>query len=64
MDMPKEGSIDRIILDKLMASPGGATYLDFDPALGITAEIMDGAIIRLTHGIYESESDDQIKFDS
>lgn len=63
--LPKMGTIERVILDKLMSSPNGATYLDFDPALGITEEVMESAIQRLQFGVFESEDGDEaIKFDS
>ncbi len=61
---PKEGTIERIVLDKLLDSEDGCTYLDFDPALGITEDVMDEIIERLAHGIYESEDDDERKFDA
>lgn len=61
---PKEGTIERIVLDKLLDSEDGCTYLDFDPALGITEEVMDDIIERLAHGIYESEDDHALKFNS
>lgn len=61
---PKQGTIERIVLDKLLSNEDGFTYLDFDPALGITEAIMDDIVERLTHGIYESEDDSAIKFDS
>jgi len=62
--IPKEGTIERIVLDKLIENEGGITYLDFPEHLNITEELLEQAVTNLQTGIFESEDDVQIKFDS
>lgn len=64
MIIPKLGTIERIVLDKLLVSTDGVSFFDFDPVLGITDEILAEVVERLRHGIFESEFDDEIKFDA
>jgi len=62
---PIEGSIERIVLDKLIDSAGkGITIYDFPEYLNITADVLEQTIRNLEHNIFKSENDDLIKFDS
>lgn len=65
MTTPKAGTIERIVLDALIAAgPAGLNYLEFPPELGLTPDSLDAVIVRLRNGIYEAESDEDIKLDS
>ena len=54
--MPKKGTLERLMLDKLLAGEGGVTYLDF-VGTGITEENIESVVENLRTGMYESESD-------
>lgn len=64
MSLPKEGSIERVVLDALYHSKTGMSYLDFPPELGMTDELLAEVVERLRHGIYEAEDDSVLKFDA
>ena len=64
MILPRVGTIERVVLDKLLSSDNGVTFLDFDPSLGITDEVLEGVVERLRHGIFESDCDDEIIFNA
>lgn len=65
MSTPKQGTIERTVLDALQsAGDAGVTFLDFPPEVGMTDELLAEVIQRLRHGIYESENDDEFKFDA
>jgi hypothetical protein len=62
---PVKGSVERTVLDKLIESKGkGITIFDFPEHLNITAELLDQAIRNLENNMFESECDEQIKFDA
>lgn len=61
--MPKEGTLERVFLDKAIECPSGVTYLDFI-GTGINEENIDQIVQNLRYCMYESEEDDQIRFDS
>lgn len=56
--IPKEGTIERIVLDKLQeAGEEGVTHFDFvDPA--ISEERLAQAIENLKNGMFEAEDDE------
>lgn len=61
--IPKQGTLERILLDKLQEMPEGVTYLDLI-GTGITEENIEQLIKNLQSGMYESESDDELEFDA
>lgn len=61
--IPKQGTLERILLDKLEAAPEGVTYLDL-VGTGITEENIEQLITNLQYGMYESENDDELEFDA
>ena len=61
--IPKEGTLERLMLEKLLSSEHGVTYLDFIGA-GITEENIDQIANNLRNGMYESDDDDLLKEDA
>ena len=51
------------MLDKLMESENGVSFLDF-VGTGITEDNIDQIAENLRHGMYESEDDDLLKEDA
>jgi hypothetical protein len=63
MIIPKIGTLERLLFDKLITSESGVTFLDF-VGTGITEENIGQIIQNLQHGMYDSEMDSKINFDS
>jgi len=63
MMIPKIGTLERLLFDKLIVSESGVTFFDF-VGTGITEENIDQIAQNLRHGIYEGEMDSKIKFDA
>lgn len=61
--MPKRGTLERIMVEKLMQHPEGVTFMDF-VGTGITEENIDQIAQNLRNAMYESEDDSAIKQDS
>ena len=61
--IPKEGTLERLVLDKLIDSETGVTYLDF-VGTGITEDNIDQLIQNLRHGMFEDEDDHELKEDA
>jgi hypothetical protein len=61
--IPKAGTLERVMLDKLMESENGVSFLDF-VGTGITEDNIDQIAENLRHGMYESEDDDLLKEDA
>jgi hypothetical protein len=61
---PKAGTLERLVLEKLVEVPAGITFLDFPPEVNMTDEKLAEAISNLRSGMFESEQDDQISFDA
>lgn len=61
--MPKEGSLERLLLDKMLEKPEGVTFLDF-PGTGITADNIDQLVENLRHGMFQSEDDCILRVDA
>lgn len=64
--MPKKGTLERVLLDGLIAADGrgeGVTYLDF-VGTGITEENIDLLVQNLRNGMFESEGDADLAFDA
>lgn len=65
MMMPKEGTLERLMLEKMLDCPEGVgvTFLDF-VGTGITEENIDQIATNLRYGMYEAENDNQLKMDA
>lgn len=65
--LPKQGSLERLMLDKMIEfkqqGKPGVTFLDF-AGTGITEENIDQIATNLRYGIFETENDDLIRFNS
>ena len=61
--IPKKGTLERVMMDKLMESENGCTFLDF-VGTGITEENIEQVANNLRYGMYESEFDDSLKQDA
>ena len=61
--IPKIGTLERLLFDKLIVSEIGVTFFDF-VGTGITEENIDQIAQNLRHGIYEGEMDSKIGFDA
>lgn len=62
MLMPKKGTLERLMLDKMITS-NGVTYLDF-VGTGITEENIDQIAQNLRNGMFEAENDYELKEDA
>ena len=63
--IPKKGTIERTVFDKLIESGGkGITIYSFNEGQNIDAKSLESAIQNLQSGIYETEIDNSIIFDS
>jgi hypothetical protein len=61
LGMPKEGTMERVVLLRLMESgEAGISFLDFKQE-GIGAEALDQIIENLRTGMYAAEGDDQLE---
>ena len=63
MLIPKKGSLHAIVLDKLIESKDGVTYLDFI-GTGVTEENIDQIMCDLRYGMFEAENDNELKLDA
>ena len=63
MLMPKQGTLERLVLEKLEASTTGVTYLDF-VGTGATEANIDQIVQNLRNGMFEAENDNELKVDA
>lgn len=63
MLIPKEGTLERVMLDKMAIKKEGVSFFDFI-GTGITEENIDKVAQNLMNGMLEAENDDDIKFDA
>ena len=63
MLIPKEGTLERVMLDKMVIKKEGVSFFDFI-GTGITEENIDKVAQNLRNGMFEAENDDDIKFDA
>lgn len=63
MMLPKEGTLERLMLDKLMSHPEGVSFMDFI-GTGITEDNIDQIAENLRHGMYECDNDTLLKEDA
>jgi hypothetical protein len=61
--LPKQGTLERVFLEKLLENKEGVTFLDL-VGTGITEENIEQIANNLRHGMYESEGDDLLTFDA
>jgi len=61
--IPKAGTLELVMLKKLMESEGGVSFLDF-VGTGITEYNIDQIAENLRHGMYESDDDNLLKEDA
>ena len=57
--IPKKGTLERLLLDKLLVSNGGVSFLDFVGS-DITEDNIEQVAKNLRNGMYESEYDNLI----
>ena len=60
---PVEGSLERILLDAIVDSEHGVTFLDL-VGTGITEENIEQIAENLRNGMFVSEQDDQLGMDA
>ena len=61
--LPKEGTLERLLLDKCLEKEEGCSYLDFI-GTGITESNIDQIAQNLRNGMYEDEDDNLLKPDA
>lgn len=61
--LPQVGTLERIVLDKMLEKPEGVTFLDF-VGTGVTEANIDGIVKNLMTGIYVGEADGTLKEDA
>ncbi len=63
--LPKIGSLESIVLAKMIELPEGITYLDFAEGSELNnPEKLEEIVNNLRNGMFESDEDNQVKFDS
>lgn len=61
--MPKAGSLERLMVEKMWEHPEGVTFFDFE-GTGITEENIDQIVQNLRTGMYEAENDHELRPDA
>lgn len=61
--MPILGTLERVMLDKMVSQEEGVTFLDF-VGTGITEDNIDQIAQNLRNAMYESEDDHELKEDA
>lgn len=61
--MPKKGTLERIMVEKMLEQPEGVTFLDF-VGTGITEDNIDQIAQNLRNAMYEAEDDHTLKEDA
>lgn len=61
--LPKQGTLERLLLQKMIDQPEGVTFLDF-VGTGITEDNIDQLVQNLRNGMYESEEDCDRRYDA
>lgn len=60
---PRVGTLERLVLEKMLGKPEGVTFLDF-VGTGVTEENIDSIIQNLRTGMYEGEADSSLRTDA
>lgn len=63
MLMPKEGTLERVLVDAMLASDQGVTFLDL-VGTGITEANIDQVAQNLRTGMFEAENDHKLRTDA
>lgn len=63
MLIPKEGTLERVMLEKMVSQKEGVTFFDF-VGTGITEENIDQIAQNLRNGMFEAENDNELKADA
>lgn len=64
MLMPKVGTLERIMVDKMIeCDPVGVSYLDL-VGTGITEDNIDQIVQNLRNGMFDAENDNELKADA
>lgn len=61
--IPKEGTLERVLLFAMLESESGVTFLDLE-GTGITEENIEQVAQNLRTGMFESENDNQLEKDA
>lgn len=61
--LPKVGSLESILLAKMLEKPRGVTFMDFK-GTGITEENIGKLVENLRTGMFEAENDHELKPDA
>ena len=61
--IPIEGSLERIMLDAMLNSESGVTFLDL-VGTGITEENIDQVVSNLRTGMFVAENDGELEIDA
>ena len=62
---PKENSLEHVVLLKLLEAEEGICYLDFPENSELrNDEKLEEIVSNLRHGMYESDGDKKLAFDS
>jgi hypothetical protein len=61
--MPKKGTLERLMVEKMLEHPEGVTFLDF-VGTGITEDNIDKIAQNLRNAMYEAEDDHKLKEDA
>ena len=60
---PKDGTLERVMLEKLIQNPDGVTFMDFI-GTGINQNNIDQIAKNLVNGMYETDGDSELEFDA
>ena len=61
--MPKEGTLERVMLNAMLDSKKGVSFLDF-VGTGITEDNIDQVAQNLRNGMFDAENDDELRHDA
>ena len=61
--IPREGTLERVMLEKMASQDAGVSFLDF-VGTGITEENIDQIAQNLRSGMYEAENDNELRGDA
>lgn len=61
--MPKKGTLERVLVDAMLASKEGVTFLDL-AGTGITETNIEQVAQNLRNGMFEAENDNELRIDA
>lgn len=62
--LPKPSTIEAVVLNKLITTEGGITWVDFEDKYEMTDAKLKKIVTNLRNGMFESEEDSTLRFDS